>query len=72
MYVYTVSWIPVIAELAALSSFFISLILSVSLTMVIVAVAWLRYRPIYALAILMGASTPFLLPKIFKQKARND
>ena len=67
-----VSWIPVVAEVAALSSLFISLLLSSSVTLVVVAVAWVRYRPIYAMAVLLGALVPFLIPKIFTSKQRND
>ena len=69
---FAVSWLPVIAELAALSSFVVSLILSVSLSLVIVSVAWVHYRPIYALAVLLGALIPFLIPKLFTHKERND
>ena len=67
-----VSWIPVVAEVAALSSLFISLLLSSSVTLVVVAVAWVRYRPIYAMAVLLGALVPFLIPKLFTPKQRND
>jgi hypothetical protein len=61
----------VVAEVAALSSLFISLLLS-SVTLVVVAVAWVRYRPIYAMAFLLGALVPFLIPKLFTPKQRND
>ena len=67
-----VSWIPVVAEVAVLSSVFISLLLSSSVTLVVVAVAWVRYRPIYAMAVLLGALVPFLIPKLFSPKQRND
>ena len=60
--------LPVIAELAALSSLFISS----SVTLVIVAVAWIRYRLIYAMAVLLGELVPFLIPKLFTPKQRND
>ena len=65
-----VSWIPVIAELATLSSLFISLLLSSSVALVVVAVAWICYRPIYAMAVLIGAFVPFLIPKLFTPKQR--
>ena len=65
-----VSWIPVIAELATLSSLFISLLLSSSVALVVVAVAWIHYRPIYATAVLIGAFVPFLIPKLFTPKQR--
>ena len=59
-----------IAELATLSSLFISLLLSSSVALVVVAVAWIRYRPIYAMAVLIGAFVPFLIPKLFTPKQR--
>ena len=65
-----VSWIPVIAELVSLSSLFISFLLSSSVALVVVAVAWIRYRPIYTMAVLIGAFVPFLIPKLFTPKQR--
>lgn len=61
-----------LAEVAAVSSYVISLSLSTSLTLVIVAIAWVHYRPIYAMAILLGALVPFLVPKLFTPKERTD
>lgn len=69
---HAVSWIPIIAELASLSAFVVSLTLSASASLLIIALAWIRYRPIFAIAVLLGAGIPFLIPKLFTQKERNE
>ena len=69
---HTVDWIPLVHELVAVSAFLLSLLLSVSLSLLIIAVAWIRYRPVYALAVLLGACIPFSLTKVFARKERTQ
>ena len=66
--IYVVDWIPLVRELVSLSMFFLSLALGSSLSLVVMAIAWLRYHPLFGLAILLAASAPFLITKFLSRK----
>ena len=61
-------WIPLVRELVSLSMFILSVALGSSLALVVIALAWLRYHPLYGLAILLVAATPFLASYFFARK----
>lgn len=61
-------WIPVVRELVSLGVFLLCLALGSSLSLVVMAIAWLRYHPLYGLAILMAAASPFFISKFLTRK----
>jgi hypothetical protein len=63
-----VDWVPLLREAVSLGMFLLCLALGSSLSLVVIAVAWLRYHPLYGLAILAAAASPCLLPKFFSRK----
>ena len=64
----SVDWIPLVRELVSLGVFLLSLALGSSLSLLVMAVAWLRYHPLYGLAILLAAASPFLISKLLTHK----
>lgn len=66
-----VDWIPLVRELVAISVFILSLVLTTSLTLLVIAVAWIRYHPLYGLAILAGACAPFIIQRLFPPKQKD-
>jgi hypothetical protein len=63
-----VDWIPLVRELVSLSMLLLSVALGSSLSLVVIAIAWLRYRPLFGMAVLLVAATPFIASKIFSRK----
>ena len=66
-----VDWIPLVRELVAISVFILSLVLTTSLTLLVIAIAWIRYHPLYGLAILAGACAPFIIQRLFPPKQKD-
>jgi hypothetical protein len=63
-----VDWIPLVRELVSLSVFLLSLALGSSLSLFVMAVAWLRYHPLYGFAILLAAASPFIISKFLSHR----
>ena len=61
----SVDWIPLVRELVSLSVLLLSVALGSSLSLVVIAIAWLRYHPLYGLSILLVAMTPYIASKIW-------
>ena len=66
-----VDWIPLVRELVAISAFILSLVLTTSLTLLVIAIAWIHYHPLYGLAILAGACAPFIIQRLFPPKQKD-
>lgn len=64
-----VDWIPLVRELVSLSMLFLSVILGSSLSLVVMAIAWLRYHPLYGMAVLLVAATPFIISHFTSRKS---
>lgn len=63
-----VSFVPILRELVGLATTMISLTFATSLALVTIAIGWITYRPVLALAIIVGAAVPIYLSR--KQAAR--
>ncbi|XP_064605666.1 transmembrane protein 43-like [Liolophura sinensis] len=59
-----VDWLPIVRELVAMGMHMMNLALSISLSLTVIAIGWIRYRPLLGIAILVMASTPFILSKL--------
>ena len=59
---------PILRELVGLATTMISLTFATSLALVTIAIGWITYRPVLALAIIVGAAVPIYLSR--KQAAR--
>lgn len=61
--------IPIIRELVGCGLLIANVILASSMTLIIIAIGWLRHRPLIAVALLAMASIPYMM-MIKKQKTR--
>lgn len=57
-------WLPLLGGLLAFSTMILAVILATSISLLVTAVAWIFFRPLYALAILFGACLPLILPRL--------
>ena len=64
----TVDWIPLVGQLVSFSMLILSMALGSSLSLVVIAIAWLRYHPLYGLAVLLIAAAPFIVSKFTSSK----
>ncbi|CAH1784094.1 unnamed protein product, partial [Owenia fusiformis] len=55
-----VDWIPIVRELVAKGVTTMNLFLSISLSLTVIALGWIRYRPLLGMTILALAATPFI------------
>lgn len=58
-----VDWLPIIRELVAAGVGVMNLALSISLSLTVIAIGWITYRPLLGIAILAMAATPFIMTK---------
>lgn len=63
-----VDWLPIIRELVAAGVLVLNLSLSISLSLTVIAIGWIRYRPLLGIGILALAATPFILSKLRRQQ----
>ncbi|XP_070191992.1 transmembrane protein 43-like isoform X2 [Littorina saxatilis] len=59
-----VDWIPVVRELVAMGMGALNAAFSISLSLTIIALGWIRYRPWLGISILVMSVTPFLFTKL--------
>lgn len=59
----TVDWLPIVRELVAIGVNMMNLALSISLSLTVIAIGWIAYRPLMGIAILAMAATPFFMAK---------
>ncbi|XP_056001007.1 transmembrane protein 43-like isoform X2 [Ostrea edulis] len=62
-----VDWFPIVRELVAIGVNMMNLALSISLSLTVIAIGWIAYRPLMGIAILAMAATPFFMAK-FKSR----
>jgi hypothetical protein len=60
----TVDWLPIIRELVAVGVATMNAALAVSLSLTIIALGWIRYRPWLGFSILAMAVVPFVFAKL--------
>ncbi|XP_034308124.2 transmembrane protein 43 isoform X2 [Magallana gigas] len=58
-----VDWLPIVRELVAIGVNMMNLALSISLSLTVIAIGWIAYRPLMGIAILAMAATPFFMAK---------
>ncbi|XP_062577623.1 transmembrane protein 43-like [Saccostrea cucullata] len=58
-----VDWLPIIRELVAIGVTMMNLCLSISLSLTVIAIGWIAYRPLMGIAILAMAAMPFFMAK---------
>ncbi|KAH3819307.1 transmembrane protein 43-like [Dreissena polymorpha] len=58
-----VDWLPIVRDIIALGVCLMNMSLSVSLSLTIIAIGWIFYRPVLGIAILAMAATPFVLSR---------
>ncbi|XP_077869289.1 transmembrane protein 43-like [Saccoglossus kowalevskii] len=56
-----ISWIPLVQELAKLNSWFFVIGISYSLTAIIAGLAWIAYRPLLTLGLLISSLVPLII-----------
>lgn len=56
-----VDWVPLINQLVYLGLFFLNVFLATSFTVTVIAFCWLMFRPLYASALLLLVSIPWML-----------
>lgn len=56
-------WFPVDLGLVAIGVNMMNLALSISLSLTVIAIGWIAYRPLMGIAILAMAATPFFMAK---------
>ena len=64
-------WLPIVRELVAAGVTVMNLALSISLSLTVIAIGWITYRPLLGIAILAMAATPFILTK-FRSNQRDS
>lgn len=62
-----VDWVPIIRNLVAAGVMVMNLSFSISLSLTVIAIGWIRYRPLLGLTILALAATPFIVSKFRRQ-----
>ncbi|OWF55861.1 Transmembrane protein 43 [Mizuhopecten yessoensis] len=62
-----VDWLPIIRELVAAGVTVLNLSMSISLSLTVIAIGWIRYRPLLGISLLALAATPFILSKFRRQ-----
>ncbi|XP_052781024.1 transmembrane protein 43-like [Mya arenaria] len=66
-----VDWIPIVRDLVTMGVCLMNLSLSISLSLTIIAIGWIFYRPLLGFAILAMAATPFIMSQFRGQPARS-
>ncbi|XP_076439351.1 transmembrane protein 43-like isoform X1 [Babylonia areolata] len=59
-----VDWLPIVRELVAMGVWTLNAALSISLSLTVIALGWIRYRPWLGLSILVMAVTPFFFTRL--------
>lgn len=65
-----VDWLPIIRDVVAMGVFLMNLSLSISLSLTIIAIGWIFYRPLLGFSILALALTPFIVSKVNNSSSR--
>jgi hypothetical protein len=60
---FVVDWLPIVRELVAAGVHVMNLALSISLSLTVIAIGWITYRPLLGIALLAMAATPFIMTK---------
>lgn len=68
---FAVDWLPIVHELVAIGVTMMNLTLSISLSLTVIAIGWIAYRPLMGIAILAMAATPFFMAK-FKSRGAHS
>ena len=63
-----VDWFPIVRDIVALGVCLMNLSLSISLSLTVIALGWIRYRPLLGMTILALSFTPFVLSR-FRQSS---
>lgn len=59
-----VDWFPIVRDIVALGVCLMNLSLSISLSLTVIALGWIRYRPLLGMTILALGMTPFVLSRL--------
>lgn len=59
-----VDWFPIVRDIVALGVCLMNLSLSISLSLTVIALGWIRYRPLLGMTILTLSLTPFVLSRL--------
>ncbi|CAB4007230.1 transmembrane 43-like [Paramuricea clavata] len=63
-----VSWIPIVRDIIGLGVTLACVAMATSFSLVVIAIGWIRFRPLLGCALLAAAAVPFILSK-FKAKS---
>lgn len=66
-----VDWLPIIRDLVAAGVGIMNLAFSISLSLTVIALGWIRYRPLFGMAVLAMALTPFIMSKMRSRQSRH-
>ncbi|XP_078676822.1 transmembrane protein 43-like isoform X1 [Branchiostoma floridae x Branchiostoma belcheri] len=69
-----VDWIPLVREVLSLGLFIVNLSVSLSLSLITIALGWIRYRPLVGLTLLACAAVPWVLSRqrVRARKEKDD
>lgn len=67
-----VGWLPIIRDIVTLGVCLMNFSLAGSLSLTIIAVGWIFYRPFLGLSLLAMAATPFVMSRMRKTRSRQD
>ena len=65
----SVSWIPIVRDIIALGVSLACVAMATSFSLVVIAIGWIRFRPMLGCALLAAAAVPFILSKL---KAKSE
>ncbi|KAL5015390.1 hypothetical protein ScPMuIL_009660 [Solemya velum] len=66
-----VDWIPLVRNLVAAGVMMMNAVFAISLSLTVIALGWIRYRPWLGISILVLAVTPFIISKFKKPRPSN-
>lgn len=66
-----VDWLPIVREIVNFGMATLNFSLSLSLSLAVIALGWIRYRPLLGVTILALAATPFVLSYLRRGKKKN-
>jgi len=67
----SVDWLPIVREIVNFGMATLNFSLSLSLSLSVIALGWIRYRPLLGVTILALAATPFVLSHLRRNKKKN-
>lgn len=69
LFFFPVSWIPIVRDIVGLGVTLACVAMATSFSLVVIAIGWIRFRPVLAISLLAIAAVPFI---ISRQKAKSE